>query len=340
MVTSLPARTLLSIAALVAVLVMALVVGLAQSLVLWSSFELQLRDLLPLLGFDTGSDDTLARQLILELRLPRTLVAAMIGANLAVAGVQVQALTRNPLASPTLLGINAGAACMIALSVAGVLGLATLPLPLLALIGGSVSALLVLTLGGYFQAHPNPVRLILAGIAVTALLAGLTRAALILSEDMAYSMLHWLAGSLAQTGWDSWHQLWPFSLAGLALALLLSHAFNLLALGDDTALGLGIRIHWVRRLAAASTVLLCTASVAAAGPIAFVGLIVPHLCRRLFGQNHRLLIPMAALTGAAFLVWADLLSRGVAFPAETPVGVITALLGTPFFILLAARSRT
>jgi len=336
MATSLPLRTLLPIAVLAAVLVM----GLAQSLTLWSSFELQLSDLLPLLGFDTDSGDTLAQQLMLELRLPRTLVAALIGANLAVAGVQVQALTRNPLASPTLLGINAGAACMIALAMSGLFGLAALPLPLQALIGGTFSALLVLALGGYFQARPNPVRLILAGIAVTALLAGLTRAALILSEDMAYSMLHWLAGSLAQTGWDSWHRLWPFSLVGLGLALALSHAFNLLALGDDAALGLGIRIHWVRRLAAVSVILLCAAGVAAAGPIAFVGLLVPHLCRRLFGQDHRLLIPLAALTGAAFLVWADLLSRGVAFPAETPVGVITALLGTPFFILLAARSRT
>ncbi|GGB96750.1 iron ABC transporter [Marinobacterium zhoushanense] len=332
MANNLPIRALLLIAVLIT--------GLAQSLVLWSSFELHLGDLLPLLGTYAGDGgDSLATQLMLELRLPRTLVAALIGANLAVAGVQVQALTRNPLASPTLLGINAGAACMLALAVAGLFGLAALPLPLLALIGGTFSALLVLALGGYFRAQPSPVRLILAGIAITALLSGLTRAALILSEDMAYSMLHWLSGSLAQVDWDSWHQLWPLSVPGLILALLLGHAFNLLALGEESATGLGIRIHWVRRLAAISVVLLCTASVASAGPIAFVGLLVPPLCRTLFGNDHRLLLPASALTGAAFLVWADLLSRGVAFPAETPVGVITALLGTPFFILLAARSH-
>ncbi|RWX56199.1 FecCD family ABC transporter permease [Photobacterium chitinilyticum] len=329
--------SLWTVTGLVLSLFLSLVLSLVLSLIAWSTFGLSIDDVYQVLvAFDP---DSMSQQLIITLRLPRTLVALLIGANLAVAGVLMQGITRNALASPAILGINAGAACCMALASVGVGFLSILPPVLTAAIGGTMGGMLVFLLGGFFSGRIHPLRLVLAGIAVNALLTGLTRAAVIISDELAYSVLHWLAGSVAEAGWEQWQLIWPVSMVGLMLALSLAGKLNILSLGEDMACGLGINITRVRMLACIAVVLLTSVSVSIAGPIAFVGLLIPHISRKLVGHEHRRLIPIAALLGASLLVWSDLLARGVAFPAETPVGIITALIGTPCFILLAMRSK-
>ncbi|MBD8513949.1 iron chelate uptake ABC transporter family permease subunit [Photobacterium sp. CAU 1568] len=312
--------------------------GAVAGLLSWSSFSLSLSDLTDLiLAYHEAS---IAQQLIINIRLPRVLSTFMIGASLAVAGVLMQGVTRNPLASPAILGVNAGAACFMALSAIGLAVMSELHPLLCAVLGGALGGLMVIALGGYFNGNRiNPVRLVLAGIAINALLAGLTRASLIMADEMAYSILYWLAGSVAEAGWQQWSLLWPVCTVALLLSFWLAPQLNTLALGDEVAESLGIGLGKVRFIAVLAILALASACVAIAGPIAFVGLIVPHVCRAIVGNDHRMLLPYAALGGATLLVWADVMARAIGFPAETPVGVVTALIGTPFFIFLSAKGR-
>ncbi|EQM50544.1 fecCD transport family protein [Vibrio parahaemolyticus VPCR-2010] len=304
----------------------------------WSNFSLSVNDLTSYwFAFDEGN---MLHQILATLRAPRTYAGLLIGASLAVSGVLMQGLTRNPLASPSILGINAGAACFMALASIGVPFFSQLNPIINAVFGALLSGGAVMLLGGFFSARSHPLRLVLAGIAISALLIGLTRASVILADDMAYSVLHWLTGSLSAVDSQQWQQLWPFATLGLVLAMGLARNLNLLALGDEVAVGLGGNIRLTRLISGLAVVLLAGTSVAIAGPIGFVGLLVPHLVRPIVGHNYHILIPVSALYGAALVTWSDALSRAIAFPAETPVGVITALLGTPCFIVIAMRKSS
>ncbi len=312
--------------------------GYAASMIGWSNFSLSVNDLTSYwFAFDEGN---MLHQILATLRAPRTYAGLLIGASLAVSGVLMQGLTRNPLASPSILGINAGAACFMALASIGVPFFSQLNPIINAVFGALLSGGAVMLLGGFFSARSHPLRLVLAGIAISALLIGLTRASVILADDMAYSVLHWLTGSLSAVDSQQWLQLWPFATLGLVLAMGLARNLNLLALGDEVAVGLGGNIRLTRFISGLSVVLLAGTSVAIAGPIGFVGLLVPHLVRPIVGHNYHILIPVSALCGAALVTWSDALSRAIAFPAETPVGVITALLGTPCFIVIAMRKSS
>ncbi|MGY0613924.1 FecCD family ABC transporter permease [Vibrio sp. FJH11] len=312
--------------------------GSCYSLTAWSSFPINTTHIYQyLFDFDPMS---IEQQIIASIRMPRALTGLVIGANLAVAGLMMQGLTRNPLASPSILGINAGAACLMALASIGFPFLENMPSVLIASIGGVLSGAVVLTLGGFFSARPHPLKLVLAGIAINALLVGATRAAVILADDKAYSIISWLAGSLSSVEWQQWNTLWPPSILGLVISLFVARQLNLLALGSDVATSLGINIRLTRTLTYIAVILLTASSVAVAGPIGFVGMLVPHIAKRLVGNNFITLIPASALLGAALIVWADAFSRAIAFPAETPVGVITALIGTPCFVFLAMRSQS
>ncbi len=306
------------------------------ALISWSSFELNL-DVLSSFWL-SFSADSMEHQIIATLRMPRVLGGALIGANLAIAGALMQGLTRNALASPSVLAINSGAAFVIVLAS---IGFVSLPLPGVALgaIGSALSGMLVIYLGGFFSNRPHPLKLVLAGIAVNALLLGLTRACVILADDMAYSVQSWLIGSISNLDWNQLHVLLPVSIVAISLAWGLSHQMNLLTLGQDVATGLGVNTTRVRLLICCAIILLTSVSVATTGPIGFVGLIIPHIARALFGQNYFALIPASGLLGAALIMLADTMARGIAFPTETPVGIVTALLGTPFFIALSIRSR-
>ncbi|MDG2595279.1 iron chelate uptake ABC transporter family permease subunit [Vibrio parahaemolyticus] len=312
--------------------------GYAASMIGWSNFSLSVNDLTSYwFAFDEGN---MLHQILATLRAPRTYAGLLIGASLAVSGVLMQGLTRNPLASPSILGINAGAACFMALASIGVPFFSQLNPIINAVFGALLSGGAVMLLGGFFSARSHPLRLVLAGIAISALLIGLTRASVILADDMAYSVLHWLTGSLSAVDSEQWQQLWPFATLGLVLAMGLARNLNLLALGDEVAVGLGGNIRLTRLISGLAVVLLAGTSVAIAGPIGFVGLLVPHLVRPIVGHNYHILIPVSALCGAALVTWSDALSRAIAFPAETPVGVITALLGTPCFIAIAMRKSS
>ncbi|ENO8974267.1 iron chelate uptake ABC transporter family permease subunit [Vibrio parahaemolyticus] len=312
--------------------------GYTASMIGWSNFSLSVNDLTSYwFAFDEGN---MLHQILATLRAPRTYAGLLIGASLAVSGVLMQGLTRNPLASPSILGINAGAACFMALASIGVPFFSQLNPIINAVLGALLSGGAVMLLGGFFSARSHPLRLVLAGIAISALLIGLTRASVILADDIAYSVLHWLTGSLSAVDSQQWQQLWPFATLGLVLAMGLARNLNLLALGDEVAVGLGGNIRLTRLISGLAVVLLAGTSVAIAGPIGFVGLLVPHLVRPIVGHNYHILIPVSALCGAALVTWSDALSRAIAFPAETPVGVITALLGTPCFIAIAMRKSS
>ncbi|EGQ8157346.1 iron chelate uptake ABC transporter family permease subunit [Vibrio parahaemolyticus] len=312
--------------------------GYTASMIGWSNFSLSVNDLTSYwFAFDEGN---MLHQILATLRAPRSYAGLLIGASLAVSGVLMQGLTRNPLASPSILGINAGAACFMALASIGVPFSSQLNPIINAVFGALLSGGAVMLLGGFFSARSHPLRLVLAGIAISALLIGLTRASVILADDMAYSVLHWLTGSLSAVDSQQWQQLWPFATLGLVLAMGLARNLNLLALGDEVAVGLGGNIRLTRLISGLAVVLLAGTSVAIAGPIGFVGLLVPHLVRPIVGHNYHILIPVSALCGAALVTWSDALSRAIAFPAETPVGVITALLGTPCFIAIAMRKSS
>ncbi|HCE4671819.1 TPA: iron chelate uptake ABC transporter family permease subunit [Vibrio parahaemolyticus] len=312
--------------------------GYTASMIGWSNFSLSVNDLTSYwFAFDEGN---MLHQILATLRATRAYAGLLIGASLAVSGVLMQGLTRNPLASPSILGINAGAACFMALASIGVPSFSQLNPIINAVFGALLSGGAVMLLGGFFSARSHPLRLVLAGIAISALLIGLTRASVILADDMAYSVLHWLTGSLSAVDSQQWQQLWPFATLGLVLAMGLARNLNLLALGDEVAVGLGGNIRLTRLISGLAVVLLAGTSVAIAGPIGFVGLLVPHLVRPIVGHNYHILIPVSALCGAALVTWSDALSRAIAFPAETPVGVITALLGTPCFIAIAMRKSS
>ncbi|ENQ8065597.1 iron chelate uptake ABC transporter family permease subunit [Vibrio parahaemolyticus] len=312
--------------------------GYTASMIGWSNFSLSVNDLTSYwFAFDEGN---MLHQILATLRAPRAYTGLLIGASLAVSGVLMQGLTRNPLASPSILGINAGAACFMALASIGVPFFSQLNPIINAVFGALLSGGAVMLLGGFFSARSHPLRLVLAGIAISALLIGLTRASVILADDMAYSVLHWLTGSLSAVDSQQWLQLWPLATLGLVLAMGLARNLNLLALGDEVAVGLGGNIRLTRLISGLAVVLLAGTSVAIAGPIGFVGLLVPHLVRPIVGHNYHILIPVSALCGAALVTWSDALSRAIAFPAETPVGVITALLGTPCFIVIAMRKSS
>ncbi|WP_028866199.1 FecCD family ABC transporter permease [Psychromonas aquimarina] len=319
-------------------LITALLSGFIISLYTQSEFLLQVNDIWQILTAYDSSD--IKQQVILSLRLPRSLTACLIGFNLGAAGLLMQGLTRNPLASPTLFAVSSGAACVTALNSLTFAMVSGLPSEAAAFIGALTGGLLVFLLGGGLNTQNNSLRLILAGIAVNGLLTSLTRAALIIADDTAYSLLHWLSGSLSDIDWLRWTQLWPLSLAALLLAVSTCRGLNLNALGEQTAFSLGINVTWLRIRVCLAVLLLTSISVTIAGPIVFVGLIAPHLARALCGRSHFILLPVSGLSGAALVCWADLLSRSIVPPAETPVGIITALIGTPFFIYLVVQGKS
>jgi iron complex transport system permease protein len=272
--------------------------------------------------------------IIRTLRVPRAAVAALVGAALAVAGAVMQGLTRNPLADPGILGIETGAALAV---VAAVFFLKIDSLYLYALFafaGAALTAVAVYGLGSIGRGGPTPLKITIAGAALTALLSSLTTFMLIFNQRTLEEVRFWLAGSVAGRDLKLLAEVSPYLIAGLALALVLGRQITTLALGDDVARGLGQRTGWVKGLAVVAVVLLAGGATAVAGPIGFVGLVIPHIVRFLVGADYRWILPYSALIGGVFLVFSDVAGRLVLRPIELPVGIMTALIGGPFFIYL------
>ncbi len=284
-----------------------------------------------LVAFNPASSEHL---IIRTLRIPRALTAALIGAALGVAGAVMQGLTRNPLADPGLLGISAGASLAVVAGVA-FLHISSLALyALFAFLGATLTAATVYLLGSAGRGGATPLRLTVAGAAVSAFLSSITTALLLFNQQTLEDVRFWLAGSVAGRDLGLLTQAAPYLLAGMLLALALSRQITALSLGEDIAKGLGQRTGWVKAGGALAVVLLAGTAVAVAGPIGFVGLVIPHIVRFFIGQDYRWILPYAALVGASFLVLADVLARLVIRPAELPVGVMTALVGGPVFVAL------
>lgn len=269
------------------------------------------------------------------LRLPRALVAVSVGASLGVAGAVMQGLTRNPLASPGILGVNAGAALAVVGATFLVGSGSPLAYALLAFLGAGATAAVVYLLGTLGRGAPSSVRLVLAGAAVTALLTSLTTAVLLVDQRTLEQIRFWLAGSVAGRDTGLFLRILPFLAVGMAAALALGKPITTLSLGEDVARGLGQRTSRVRLVATTSVALLAGGSVAVAGPIGFIGLVIPNAVRPLVGVDYRWILPYSAVAGAILLLLADIAARLVIRPGEMPVGVMTALVGGPVFVYLA-----
>jgi iron complex transport system permease protein len=284
----------------------------------------------------TGTEDDIV---VRALRMPRTLLGVMVGIALGVVGALMQGHTRNPLAEPGILGVNAGAAFLV---VVGIYALGVTSLygyVWFAFAGAFGASVLVFLLGSLGRGGPTPVTLALAGVAITYLLQALT-SALVLSDDATLDAYRfWAVGSLATRDTVIIGQIAPFLLAGLLLAAVNGPALNLLSLGEDTARGLGQNVQVARWTGLAAITLLSGAAVAACGPIAFVGLVVPHVARFFTGPDHRWLLPASGLAGAVLLLVADVIGRVVVRPAELQVGIVLAFVGAPFFLALVRRRK-
>ena len=292
-------------------------------------------DVLSALGGDTSG----VAQAAVVKRIPRTVLALLVGAALAVSGTTMRAVTRNPLADPGILGVSGGAALAVVAGIA-FFGMSDPFLYIWVAIGGAaVAAAFVYTVGSLGRDGATPLKLALAGAAISATFASLVSAILLPRIDVLTVFRFWQIGGVGGATWERVGLVIPFLVAGAAICLFSARGMNMLALGDDLAAGLGENVLRARLIAAAGAVLLCGAATAIAGPIGFVGLVVPHLCRLLVGTDLRWLIPFSAVVGAALLVAADVVGRVVARPQEIEVGIITALIGAPFFIWIVRRQR-
>ena len=285
---------------------------------------------------DDGSESA---AIVRELRVPRTLVGLAVGVALGIAGALMQALTRNPLADPGLLGVEAGAAAAIVVAIAW-LGLSEPSAYVwFAFVGAAVASVVVYVLGSRGRAGATPVRLALAGTAIAAALTAFTYGVTLLDPEAFDEFRFWDVGSLVGRDLSILGDVGPFLIAGLVLALALARPLNALALGDDSGRALGAHIGRTRALGALAITLLCGAATAVAGPIAFVGLTIPHVARAIVGPDQRWVLAYSLLLAPILLVGADVIGRVVVRPGELEVGIITALVGAPVFIALVRRTR-
>ncbi|WP_077214674.1 FecCD family ABC transporter permease [Bacillus dakarensis] len=283
---------------------------------------------------NNGSNEHLV---ITTVRLPRALIAAAVGCSLAIAGVLMQTLTKNPLASPDIFGVNAGAgfAVVIAVTLFSIGDLQAIAW--IAFAGAAAAAIGVYIIGSVGREGLTPIKLTLAGAAMAAMFASFTQGFLVIDEAALEQVLFWLAGSVQGRKLEILLSVLPYLIAGWGIAFLISSKMNVLSMGDDVAKGLGLNTVMLKIGAGIVIILLSGGAVAIAGPIGFIGIVIPHVARAIVGIDHRWVIPISGLLGGILLLLADILARYVIMPQEVPVGVMTAIIGTPFFIYIARR---
>ncbi|MGH7507437.1 MAG: FecCD family ABC transporter permease [Longimicrobiales bacterium] len=288
----------------------------------------------------TGGGDAMTRTIVLDLRLPRVVLAVIAGGGLALSGAVFQALLRNPLAEPYILGVSGGAAVgAVAAVVLGISRFARWSIPVAAFAGAALAIVLVFRIALRVGRALDTRILLLAGVVVGAFFNAIILLLLTFADVESFrSAIFWMMGSLQNADWAAAGLVAAYLIPSGALLIALGRPLNLLSLGEETALYLGTRVERVKVAAYVIASLVVAATVAVCGVIGFIGLIVPHALRLLWGSNHRLLLPGSFLAGGAFLLIADTAARTVAAPAELPVGVVTALIGVPLFVTLLARS--
>ncbi|WP_025161484.1 FecCD family ABC transporter permease [Paraclostridium bifermentans] len=281
-----------------------------------------------------NNDNKMVTTIVYKMRLPRNILAALVGANLAVSGVLLQSVMKNPLADPGITGVSSGA------SVAAIFILLLLPqytgiLPIAAFIGGAIACILV-----FLMAYKNglkPGRIVLAGVAINTILGGVISYLSTMYSDRIQSAMLWLNGSLATKTWADVEMLFIYSIVGLVVSLFLIRSANVLQLGDDAATNLGFNVNLTRLLISGVAVFLAATSTAVVGIISFVGLIVPHIARMIMGSDHKFTIPFSMILGSLVLLVADTLGRTIGGAVEIPVGVIMSIVGGPFFLYLLRK---
>lgn len=281
-----------------------------------------------------NDDNKMVTTIVYKMRLPRNILAVLVGANLAVSGILLQSVMKNPLADPGITGVSTGA------SVAAIIILLVAPqftsiLPIAAFIGGAIACMLV-----FLMAYKNglkPGRIVLAGVAINTILGGVISYLSTMYSDRIQSAMLWLNGSLATKTWADVEMLFVYSIVGIIVSLLLIRSANVLQLGDDAATNLGFNVNLTRLLISIVAVFLAATSTAVVGVISFVGLIVPHISRMLMGSDHKFTIPFSIILGSMVLLVADTLGRTIGGAVEIPVGVIMSIVGGPFFLYLLRK---
>lgn len=286
-------------------------------------------------------NEEITEQVILRTtRMPRAFIAGAVGASLAIAGALMQTLTRNPLAAPSVLGVNAGASFFVVLAMIGLSVSSPQLVMWIAFIGAAVAAGLVYLLGSLGRDGLTPLKIVLAGSAMTALFSSFTQGILVMNKEALSTVLYWLTGTIAGRSPDNLVTVLPYMAICWIAAWAIARDMNVLMMGEETAKGLGQRIVVTRAIAGIIIVILAGGSVSVTGPIGFIGIVIPHLSRYITGVDHRWVIPYCALFGAILLIAADLAARFIMIPEEMPVGVMTAMIGAPFFIYIARRGLT
>lgn len=336
-----PAILLTLGAILLALLVMAVAIGRVH-IPVGEVIAVIVRRLYALVTWQPLEMATANEIIVWNLRLPRAILAASVGACLALAGCMMQGLLRNPMADPYVIGVSAGASVggAVAFLLAGALGWGwgIALTPLLAF-SGAIGAVIIVYVVARVGGRIPIMNLLLSGIALNTVLSALLSFLIYFSSKELQSLIYWLMGSFTGRGWVHVAIIIPHLLIGIALAVFLARDLNALSLGEEAAATLGVHVEGSKRLLLFASTLLTAGAVAVSGIIGFVGLLVPHISRLLFGPDHRVLLPTSALLGGIFLVAADLLSRIIIANAELPVGIITSLFGGPFFLYLLRRNE-
>ncbi|MBB5335322.1 FecCD family ABC transporter permease [Pectinatus brassicae] len=316
---------ILILAVLTILLVISLLVSISQGAV-----HIPISDIIAAFSGNTGINS----QILLNIRLPRALLTILVGMNLAVAGAILQAVMKNPLADPHIIGISSGA------GIAGIFIMIVVPqysflITPVAFVGAMAAAISI-----YILAWKNgikPLRIILAGVAVASFIGAGISALLILYSDRVHGALMWMVGGFAARSWVHVHLILPYTIIGIILAMLFTRHLNVLQLGDEIAKGLGMNVERIRIFLTAIAALLAASSVAVAGLLGFVGLIIPHTARLIIGSDYRFLLPASVLLGGAVVALSDTVARCAFAPLELPVGIFMAILGAPFFLFLLRR---
>ncbi|AQS06555.1 FecCD family ABC transporter permease [Clostridium beijerinckii] len=286
-----------------------------------------------------NSDDTSFAALVVRERIPRTIFSIMAGASLGISGALMQSITRNPIADPSILGVNTGASLFVVIGIAFFNINSANEYIWIALVGAGITSIFVYTIASIGSGGMTPIKLALAGSATSAVLTSLVSVIILPRSEVIDAYRFWQVGSVSGATWESIGLMLPFLIIGLIISIILAPALDILALGDEVATGLGVNIGIIRIICAIAGVILCGATTAVAGPIGFVGLMIPHSIRLIFGSNLRGLVPMSAIGGAVLLTISDVLGRVIGSPGELQVGIITAFLGAPILIIIARKAK-
>lgn len=321
------------------ILFTALICLLAISMFLSVTFGAKHVDLRSVLAaFKIGSGDPYEVNVV-SARVPRTVFGIIAGAALALSGALMQALTRNPIADPSILGVNTGASFFVVCGISFLHISTNAQYIWLAFIGASLTAVCVYGLASIGGGGATAIKLALAGAAASTALQSLVNTVMLPNNQVMDSFRFWQTGNIGGATWSDIISLAPFLIIGFICCIFLAPSLNALALGDDVATGLGLNVKLIRLVSAFAGVLLCASTTALAGPIGFIGLMIPHFVRLITGPDMRLVLPLSALGGAGLLVFADVLGRVLGSPSELEVGIVTALLGAPVFVFIVRKVK-